>query len=378
MIYVQHLLGVGHLQRALLLAEALAGAGFRVELVSGGTPQAWATAAGVRLTQLPPLRSADGSFTRLLDEFNNEIDAAWQDRRKQQLLDLFYRAAPAVLITETFPFGRRALRFELMPLLEAAQTSRSCRLVIASIRDILQPKTKPGRDEEICELIGTYYDHVLVHGDERIAQLGDSFALAETIRNKISYSGYICKPIRVAGGHKTDEVVVSAGGSATGLEILTTAIAARALSCLADHHWRILVSPMVDEVDFHELQTRVDQGFTVERNRADFPALINQARLSISQAGYNTITDILQTNTPAIVIPYAEADEIEQSQRARLLQQHGRLVVLAERELSALALATAIEKSSQLSPNLEVRLDGAARSAALIAGWLSETNGIRQ
>ena len=36
MIYVQHLLGIGHLMRARLIAEALADVGFEVTLVSGG------------------------------------------------------------------------------------------------------------------------------------------------------------------------------------------------------------------------------------------------------------------------------------------------------------------------------------------------------
>jgi len=38
MIYVQHLLGIGHFRRALFLAQALAGQGFKVDLVSGGMP----------------------------------------------------------------------------------------------------------------------------------------------------------------------------------------------------------------------------------------------------------------------------------------------------------------------------------------------------
>src|SRR4029079_11394178 len=36
LVYVQHLLGIGHLMRARLIAEALADRGFDVHLVSGG------------------------------------------------------------------------------------------------------------------------------------------------------------------------------------------------------------------------------------------------------------------------------------------------------------------------------------------------------
>ena len=62
MIYVQHLLGVGHLQRSLQLATELARHNFEVTLVSGGKAQALTLADGVRLKQLPPVYSPDGSL----------------------------------------------------------------------------------------------------------------------------------------------------------------------------------------------------------------------------------------------------------------------------------------------------------------------------
>ena len=379
MIHVQHLLGVGHLQRSLQLAAALARQQFQVELVSGGMPQAIIVPDGVRLRQLPPLYSADSSFDRLLDAESNEIDDAWRERRKQQLLDLFASFAPQVLITETFPFGRRMLRFELLPLLQAAHDSSSCVQVIASIRDILQPKSKPGRNREICELIEQYYDHVLVHGDESIARLDDSFELAQRIESRLYYSGYIC----ASRGHPATadegdgEVLVSAGGSATGLRILQTAITAKPLSTLQNLRWRLLVSPAVSTASFEELKRLAGPGICVERNRPDFSELVKRARLSISQAGYNTITDILNSDTASVVIPFAEADEIEQTLRARRLHDRGRLVALAQQDLSpdtlAQAMATADEGHSPLAANL----DGARNSALIVERWLATAEASR-
>ena len=128
-------------------------------LISGGKPPTMAVPKGVQFEQLPPMYSADSSFTRLLDAAGNEIDDAWREDRKQRLLELFSGFSPHVLITETFPFGRRMLRFELLPLLQAANDSETCLLVIASIRDILQPKSKAGRNREICDLVEAHYDH---------------------------------------------------------------------------------------------------------------------------------------------------------------------------------------------------------------------------
>jgi len=372
MIYVQHLLGVGHVKRAILLAAALTQQGFRVELVSGGMPLAMTALPGINIHQLPPTYSPDASFSRLLDANGNEVDDAWRNSRKAQLLDLFERLSPRVLITETFPFGRRMMRFELIPLLERARENAHCLQVISSIRDILQPKSKPGRNREICELVNRYYDHVLVHGDPSIASLEDSFEAAAEIRDKICYSGYICRAVAAVTdrNHAPGEVLVSAGGSGTGLRVLETAIAARSLTRLGHINWRILVSPAIDEAAFHRLQQRADKGMTVERNREDFAALMQQACLSISQAGYNTITDILGARVPAVVIPFAEADEIEQTLRARRLQVCGRLVMLEADQLSAEKLAAAVDQAFELDTSLTVDLDGATNSAAKIAAWL--------
>ena len=202
LIHVQHLLGIGHLQRARWLAEALARRGLRVDIASGGEARYEPPETSIRLHQLPPARSADGSFSRILDADGKLIDDGWKAARRERLLSLFDEIAPQVLITETFPFGRRMLSFELIPLLERARLRRERTCIVASIRDILQPKKKPGREQEILQRIERYYDHVLVHGDARIAGLDASFGASEKIADRLYYSGYVCNDAAAAAGLK--------------------------------------------------------------------------------------------------------------------------------------------------------------------------------
>ena len=56
-IVVTHLLGSGHLARALVLAKAFAAAGHKMILVSGGMPVAHLDTNGIEFMQLPPVRS---------------------------------------------------------------------------------------------------------------------------------------------------------------------------------------------------------------------------------------------------------------------------------------------------------------------------------
>jgi predicted glycosyltransferase len=97
-----------------------------------------------------------------------------------------WRAARAdVLVVELFPFGRRQLRFELLPLLEAAGEA----LVVCSVRDLLQ--RRPEREAEAVALVEQHFDRVLVHGDPRVAPLGATFGAAERIAAKLAYTGYV-------------------------------------------------------------------------------------------------------------------------------------------------------------------------------------------
>ncbi|MEA3292689.1 MAG: glycosyl transferase, partial [Pseudomonadota bacterium] len=165
LIYVQHLLGTGHLVRALSLAEAFAAEGFTVFLVSGGFPlPRKELPRSVEFIQLPPLRALPGDFTALVDEHDRPIDDHWKAARRDELLRHATEIRPHAAIIETFPFGRRQLHFELLPLMENFAAMRPKPLLAASIRDVLQERTR-ARWQETADLVERYFDLVLVHGD---------------------------------------------------------------------------------------------------------------------------------------------------------------------------------------------------------------------
>ena len=121
LIYVQHLLGIGHLQRALSLAEAIRNTGIGVDIVSGGRETNKPLPKGVNFHQLPSTHCADAQFDQLLDDNNLPITDLWKQKRCEKLIGLYKSINPDILITETYPFGRRMMRFELLPLLKLAK-----------------------------------------------------------------------------------------------------------------------------------------------------------------------------------------------------------------------------------------------------------------
>ena len=60
----------------------------------------------------------------------------------------------------------------------------------------------------------------------------------------------------------------------------------------------------------------------------DLSAEMAASRLSISQCGYNTALDIVRAGVPALVVPFADGGETEQTDRARRLEALGALRVL--------------------------------------------------
>src|ERR671910_2040276 len=101
MLWVQHLLGTGHLERMRRIAEALAVRGVDVHFVSGGVPLAGRMPVGVNLVQLPPVKVADASFTPLRDVDGQPIDETFRRDRTERLLEAFDNAMPAVVLVET-------------------------------------------------------------------------------------------------------------------------------------------------------------------------------------------------------------------------------------------------------------------------------------
>jgi predicted glycosyltransferase len=365
LIHVQHLLGIGHLQRVALIAKALAAAGAEIAVLSGGMPWPGLDLGGARLVQLPPLRAADASFGTLLDQAGNPLDDTLRVARRRLVLDTLADWRPQIVLIETFPFGRRALRFELEPLVEAARALRPRPVLAVSIRDIIAAKPDPARRQGIVETLQAVFDLVLVHSDPRFIRLEASFPEAPALAPMLGYTGFVAAPSAFENARPTGEIIVSAGGGAAGAALLQAAKAARALSRFAAASWRLIAGRNLPEAAFEALAEDLPSGMALDRHRPDFPALLAGARVSVSQAGYNTALDLLRARVPAVLVPFAEHGETEQTLRAERMQALGLATLVPEAALAPDRLAAAID-AARPPPLVAFDLDGARRSAELL------------
>lgn len=388
LVYVQHLLGTGHLKRAVLLADAMDRAGLDVTLISGGLPVPGLVPQQARWLQLPPVAAADLRFKSLVDARGQPVDDGLRRVRCDALLAAWRATDPQLLLVELFPFGRRQMRFELLPLLDAARQSARPPLIVSSVRDVLGGQKDPQRQARMLALFDRYFDHVLVHGDPALVPFERSFAHVPELGARLHYTGYVVDALPADADADADavdepqdgrdEVLVSAGGGAVGLPLLTAAIRARALTRMAATRWRVLVGAGIDDAGFAALVelawSLYGAAMVVERNRADFPRLLARCRVAVSQAGYNTVMETLQCGARAVLVPFAGGSETEQTLRARLLAERGWMELVEEPDLTPPALARAIDRAAlgaRPAPGA-VRCDGADVSAQLVCGWLAQ------
>ena len=370
--YVQHLLGIGHLARASRISAALAEDGFDVTVVAGGVPVSGFPGPLVRVVSLPTVTAGDEGFSGLVDIEGRPVDDAFKERRLEVLLQAFRDCGPDIVILEAFPFGRRQMRFELLPLLEAIKGSMPKPFLATSVRDILQERVKPGRNEETADLVARYFDLVMIHGDPAFARLEETFPLADAIKDKVAYTGLVAAP-RPPEATEQFDVLISAGGGAAGSRLVRSAVAAAKLS--TGRSWCLVTGPNLPQQEFDAAVSEAPPGMSVVRFREDFARLMTGAGLSVSQAGYNTVCDILRAGCRSLLVPFAAGGETEQTLRASKLQALGVAGILREEDMNPASLAAAIGKAlaGPKPPRHLLDLNGAHQTAKLLREQLKRS-----
>lgn len=380
-MYCQHSLGLGHLVRSLALANGLAEY-FRVVFLNGGPfPRGIIAPKTIEVVSLPPLgMTTDGQLISRNRRYT--VEKALQ-RRQKILLEHLHTLKPHTLVIELFPFGRKKFATELLPFLEEARQQQSPPLILCSLRDILvgQRHDQQKHDERASLLANRYFDAILLHADPQFAQLEDSFHPVTPLRIPVHYTGFVLPERQQAVSsceQRRHQVIVSAGGGIVGEILLRTAIEAHSLLWVRERlRMKVIAGPFLPEAAWQSLRAagRGRRGLTIRRSVANLCAEMRLAAASVSQCGYNTALDILQSGAPALVVPFAEGNEDEQTRRAQRLGQLGAVRVLAPHRLEAATLAGEILSLLRFRPQpLNVNLDGAHRTAALVHSLLGQSH----
>lgn len=376
--YSQHVLGIGHLFRSLEICRALDR--HEVILVTGGPSLEVALPVHVSQVRLPAL-GMDRQFKGLHSTAGSDLESV-RNLRREKLLELMGRERPEMFVVELYPFGRKAFRFEIDPVLEAMAVGRLPRCgVVCSVRDILVEKEAPDKHEaRAAEVLNRFFDAVLVHADPRLVRLEETFGRMPAVSIPVVYTGFITpKPAAGARERLRAElgltapdrlIVASAGGGGVGMPLLEAVVAAFALLGGAPQTLlQVFTGPFLPDADFERLRCAAGGRVAVARFTSDFLAYLAAADLAVGMAGYNTIMNLLAARVPALVWPFDQ--NREQRLRCERLQDRGVLRVLGNGDLEAPRLAGLMARWLDRAgrPDAGLDLNGAKATARWLDGW---------
>jgi predicted glycosyltransferase len=350
------------------IARALAR--HQVLFIEGGSPLAGFQApAHVERVFLPAL-GMDAEF-RKLETGAGDLEGVMATRRRL-LGECFQDFRPDVLMVELFPFGRKRFAFELLPVLEGIHREGLPTRVVCSLRDILVEKADAAAYEKrVLDLLNRYFHLLLIHADPAVVSLPETFGRFAEIAIPFFYTGFVGRT--GVCGRQPDSgkmIVASNGGGRVGGELLAATM--RASRALPDPALRLRVfpGPFMEEGTLAALKrlAAADERSSIESFSLDFMNELGRAHLSVSMAGYNTCMDILCAGIPALVYPFGQ--NREQLLRARKLEALGRVKVLEDLEVGALAAAMRAALDGGSAPiAAALDLQGAAKTARILENF---------
>jgi len=378
LFYCQHSVGMGHLMRSLTLTRALA-ARFDVTLVVGGLLPELAAVDRQRIVALPPLGLDENGALASRDR-RRRLDRA-QDLRRRILLDTYRKTRPQAIVVELFPFGRHKFTSELEPMLAEARAARPRPIVCCSLRDLLVSRQgKQGHhDARAVRLLTSYFDSVLVHSDPVFATIEESLAPGVRLPVAVHHTGFVHESAALEGSRpriRRPSVIVSAGGGLVGEPLLHAAIEAQSLILAKRRRpMAIVAGPFLPEDAWRRLR-QIASRTPETAIRRSVPSLALEMRSalgSISQCGYNTAMDLIDSGVPAVVVPFGEGAEDEQLKRARRLEALGVLRVVPTSELSPVRLADEMTMLTSFAPAAaKLNLHGARISTDILAAMVHD------
>jgi predicted glycosyltransferase len=369
-LYSHDTMGLGHMRRNLLIAQALSRGGREatVLLVCGSLQaSSFDIPRGIDCLTLPALRkTGPGAYdVRRLDLSLAEIVKL----RSQTIRAAVSAFAPDLLVADNVPRGALG---ELEPTLkDLAALGVPC---VLGLRDVLdEPETvarewaRAGNEQVICD----YYRAVWVYGDPALYDVAAECGFSPEVRRRLLYLGYLDQRSRLESVSvdglpspagpvpRGPFALCTVGGGQDGLELADAFARSSAPSGVQR---LVLVGPEMEgggRRHLHE-QARRDPGLAVLDFVREPGHLVKRAGCLVTMGGYNTVCEALSFRKRALVVPRVTPRR-EQLIRAERLRERGLLDLLHPRALAPDVLSSWLEQNFGRPARGRVDLGGLRR-----------------
>lgn len=307
--YSHDTMGLGHIRRNMLLAQSVLEAYPKAEvlLLSGVRESgAFKLPKGADSVTMPTyLKTVEGEYIprslgkdvkRLVDIRKNIIRAA---------LNAF---EPDIVVIDNVPRGAMNELDNILPELASRGT-----YIVLGVRDIIdEPEAVRNQWQKLknIDVIRLYFSAIWVYGDHRLYDFAEEYRLPEDICRKLYYVGYLDQSRRLEV-RRTDTapfdipspyILCAVGGGQDGFELARAFLRAK----LPLHrHGLLITGAFMPEKLRTKLHTMAAerQDLTVMDFIPEPLKIMQNAERVISMGGYNTTTEILSFNKPALIVP---------------------------------------------------------------------------
>ncbi|MBE0010923.1 glycosyl transferase family 28 [Arthrobacter sp. AET 35A] len=318
--------GLGHTRRNLALAHSLAAnlPGLTNRKVTGllvtGESQAtrFDSPDGWDWVVLPGIsKGSDGYVPR-----NLAINQSKLIRLRSQIMEaVLSEFRPHLVVVDRHAFG---VDRELISALSDLKKARPSCKVVLGLREILDsPKVARREWEALGSLdrLRGYFDELWVYGDPDIHDPVASGEIPGKLASMVRYTGYLAtgrQSRRRTGTTAKPYVLTMAGGGSDGRAMLLTAAQA---TVPHGYEHLIVTGPQMPKEDRVLIEKSAAPGTRVTSMVRDGLAEMREASAIVSMGGYNSVCEIMSTNTPALVVPRVHPRR-EQLIRAESLARH--------------------------------------------------------
>lgn len=387
LIYSHDTMGLGHLRRCRTIAHALVEADKDLSvLILSGSPiiGSFDFKARVDFVRIPGvIKLRDGDYTSL----NLHIDIAQTLAIRASIIRHTAEAfQPDLFLVDKEPLG---LRGEVTETLEFLKR-RNVPLVLG-LRDVmddpalLEPEWKR---KNALPALRELYDDIWVYGLPQICDPLEGLAIPQSVRRKMSYTGYLRRTLPLNGPRASMEaarereqpyVLVTTGGGGDGDALIDWVLRAYESGTQLPHRALLVLGPFMQSERQAEFLNRAQALGNVEAITFDahMETLVARAAGVVAMGGYNTFCEILSFDRPGLIVPRT-APRLEQTIRAERAQAQGLVRMLPDdgirrTEDMVRALKNLAHQKSPSAAVVPGLLDGLENVERLVRRWLPLT-----
>lgn len=366
LMYSHDTYGLGHLRRCRTIAHSLVDYFDNLSiLIVSGSPiiGSFDFHPRVDFVRIPGAVKLDnGKYASLNPAISFDDQISMRSSLLKQSAEVYQ---PDIFLIDKEPLGLRGEAKDTLMMLKAKGT----RLVLG-IRDVMDDPQKLREEwqrKNVIPALEDLYDDIWVYGLEQMYEPLKDVGLSQSIKNKISYTGFLHRSASSTllnrDANAVEEVpyiLVTTGGGGDGVQLIDWVLRAYEHDPSIPHPARLVLGPFMNmnqQRNFMDRVNRLEKVSAVTFD-ANIETLLMGAVGVVSMGGYNTFCELLSFDNRGLIIPRT-MPRLEQYIRASRAEELGLAkMLMPEDSYDANRMAKALHNLPHQAKPSDVHIPG--------------------